>query len=130
MKLKGYFMLIVVILVFFLFYISVIGIKESLTPHLTETQCTQFKTCQDCVATPDSHYGYPCYWNQTKGDCGSFLDEGYSRVCPPQKESFELRSKGNLENLGTLGYRNDNVRQTNNKYSLRPLNRKGPNGGW
>ena len=94
------FVLIAIILGFFLFYISLIGMKESLTPNLTETQCTQFKTCQDCVATPDSHYGYPCYWNQRKGDCGSFLDQGYSRTCPTTKESFYLGRGQVLQSWG------------------------------
>lgn len=46
------------------------------------TSCSQLNTCSSCVDAAITDTSSPCYWNNQKKLCGSFLDAGYSRQCP------------------------------------------------
>jgi hypothetical protein len=45
------------------------------------TSCTQYKKCNECVNGLVSRSNSKCYWNEKNGECGSFLDQGYSSKC-------------------------------------------------
>lgn len=72
-----------IILIGILLYVSIIylNIKE----EFYATNCTQFKSCVDCVNGKVFDTSSPCYWSSEKKKCGSFNDLGYSRQCskPP-----------------------------------------------
>ena len=78
-----YIYLFFALLAVYLFY-RFSSFKEYLTPNLTQTQCTQFSNCADCVSKRTTS-GNSCYWNpnppKNEQSCGSFAGDGWGNKC-------------------------------------------------
>jgi hypothetical protein len=65
----------VIILIFSMFYFFSGKVTEGYT------SCSNFKSCDTCVNGKLSNSSSSCYWNKSRGQCGSWFDTGYSRTC-------------------------------------------------
>ena len=74
-----------VILLFFIFNYYYGNKYEGLS---TQSQCSTYTNCADCVKNTNANTNVPCWWsndndqNGNKKGCSAFYDKGYSRSCP------------------------------------------------